>query len=535
MTQLPKNHLFLLLAIIGCTALAVTTWQTVDASTAVRTAQAATRTPAPASTATGVATTAPAASASITETSPVTATSPVTSPVVESSAAASEARPSAIEVKFGGDASALTLAELEDYSGLPSGFTAEGYPFIGDPHAPVTMSEFSDYLCPFCQRHFLQTTPSLIDEYVLTGKLRMVFRDFPIPSLHPAAPAGHAAARCVGESGAAAYWAFHDQLFARQDEWNGSADPSAFFMQVVDELGLDADAVSACVDAGSAADFVEAEMAVGLAQGFSGTPTFVFTAAGMDQAYTLVGAYPLDEFRAWIDALAAGEEPANTAAAQDDGAQATQLPFWATQEGLAADADSPGYNLAGDAFKGSADAPLTIVAFSDFQCPACATHNNEVQPAIDEEFVKTGKVRWVFKHRPLSMHPFAPVSAAAAECAADQGAFWEMHDAIFASVDAWAPDDESWTVDDAEAALQALAKELDLDNDSFVECLNGRDALERVLYDIYDSEGVVSSTPTFVVLYAGQGTLLNGSRSVEDFTEILNRFVELAEEAAAQE
>ena len=75
-----------------------------------------------------------------------------------------------------------------------------------------------------------------------------------------------------------------------------------------------------------------------------------------------------------------------------------------------------------------------------------------------------------------------------------------------------------------------------MESDSFDECLNSRRPLERVLDDIFDSEGVVSSTPTFVVLYGGQGTLLNGSRPVEDFTQILTQFVQLAEEeAAAQE
>jgi protein-disulfide isomerase len=321
----------------------------------------------------------------------------------------------------------------------------------------------------------------------------------------------------------------HDALFGRQQEWNQLQDPSDFLAGVAEEAGADPDAYQACMDSGETIARVDAGIAEGEALGFSGTPTFVFSGEAFTDTFTLVGAYPLDSFRQWADAMLAGEAPP-----QEPQAPEQQLPPWASEEGLAPDPDRPGYNLYGDAYKGSDDALVTIIEFSDMQCPACANHANEVQPALDEEFVETGKVRWVFKHRPLPMHPYAPVGAAAVECAADQGQFLEMHDELFANVDTWAPSEaEFWQMQDAEDEIAKLAKDLGLDGDLFVQCLNDRESLERVLSDLYDAEGVVSSTPTFVVLYGGQGTLLNGSRPASDFSEILNSFVEQAEQSAA--
>ena len=115
-------------------------------------------------------------------------------------------------------APAMPKGDYEQYDGAIVGFTEEGDPFQGNPDAPISIKEFSDYLCPFCARHFGQTWPRLRETYVLTGRARYVFSDFPIPSLHPTATQGHVAIRCVGEQGAALFWAMHDDLFASQGQ-----------------------------------------------------------------------------------------------------------------------------------------------------------------------------------------------------------------------------------------------------------------------------------------------------------------------------
>jgi protein-disulfide isomerase len=420
--------------------------------------------------------------------------------------------------------SSATLADLDEFNGIPVGFTDAGFPFMGDPNAPVTMVEYSDFLCPFCGRHVAETLPTLIDEYVQTGKLKLVFRDFPIPALHPTAPQGHQAAWCVGQDDPAAWWAMHEQLFGRQNEWNQVADPSDFLARVAAEVGTDPAVYDDCVTSGETIALVDAAIAEGQALGFSGTPSFSLFTQTLSDVYTVVGAYPVAYFQQYIDALLAGEEPP-----ADPQAQAQQLPPWAQADLLAADPENPGRNLYGDITIGSDDAPLTIIEFSDMQCPACAQHANLVAPTIFEEYVETGKVRWVFKHRPLPMHPFAPLGAAATECAAEQGQFWELHDALFADQSAWAPSDAAWTSDDAEKEIISIAKELGLDGDSYSGCINSRQPMERVLLDVFDAEGVIGSTPSFVAIYNEQGTLLNGSRPVDEFSQVLDSLIEAAQ------
>jgi protein-disulfide isomerase len=117
---------------------------------------------------------------------------------------------------------------------------------------------------------------------------------------------------------------------------------------------------------------------------------------------------------------------------------------------------------------------------------------------------------WVFKHLPLQSHPQALAAATAAECAGDQQAFWEMHDLLFERVDEWA-------VDQSDAALTDLAGELGLDESAFSSCLGNRAALERVVEDLFDITGIFSSTPTFVVLFDGRASVIDGALPFEDF------------------
>ena len=116
---------------------------------------------------------------------------------------------------------------------------------------------------------------------------------------------------------------------------------------------------------------------------------------------------------------------------------------------------------------------------------------------VDKQFVETGDILWVFKNLPLAEHPQAAAAATAAECAGEQGKFWEMHDALFETV-------EQWAVDDVDPELIAIAAGLGLEAAPFATCLSSRGALERVLGDVQDAQGVVSVTPTFIALYGRQ-------------------------------
>ena len=108
----------------------------------------------------------------------------------------------------------ITEAAIEtDAKGLPVGFTDDGRPYRGNPHAPVIIEEFSDFQCPFCARFAAQTLPSIEENQIRSGDALLIFYDFPLTNLHPQATAAANAARCAGEQGAPAYWAMHDLLF----------------------------------------------------------------------------------------------------------------------------------------------------------------------------------------------------------------------------------------------------------------------------------------------------------------------------------
>ena len=198
-----------------------------------------------------------------------------------------------------------------------------------------------------------------------------------------------------------------------------------------------------------------------------------------------------------------------------------QIPFWATEEGLMPDPDNPGYTMAGDAYRGNADAEVVVVEFSDFQCPYCRKHVEETQPVLDEQFVDTDQVLWVFKHFPLDIHPQAPMAGAAAECAGAQGQFWEMEALLFANT-------ESWSVSDPVDALTELAGELDLDMDAFAACLADDAALALVEADLADGAPFVRGTPTFIVLQGGEGSIIPGALPAESFSEALQQVIDAA-------
>ncbi len=147
--------------------------------------------------------------------------------------------------------------------------------------------------------------------------------------------------------------------------------------------------------------------------------------------------------------------------------------------------------------KGAATAPVTIVEFSDFQCPFCGRHFRDTYGQLDREYIATGKLRYVFRHLPLErIHPQAFKASEAAECAGAQSKFWEMHDVLFANQQALMPAD-----------LARHAQGLKLDAPKFNACLAGQTAV-RIRQDMtLAAEAGVRATPTFII-----GTTLPGGR-----------------------
>ncbi len=171
--------------------------------------------------------------------------------------------------------------------------------FIGQADAPVTIIEFTDYQCPFCGRHFTQTYSQIKTNYIDTGKVKYVSRDFPL-SFHPFAQKASEAAECAEDQGK--FWEMHDKLFETQAVWSGVADAVGSFKQYAKDLGLNAATFDSCLDGGTHAQEVKDDMADGSASGIDGTPGFWIL--GPDgQSQKISGAYPYETFSAAVDGM----------------------------------------------------------------------------------------------------------------------------------------------------------------------------------------------------------------------------------------
>ncbi len=179
-------------------------------------------------------------------------------------------------------------------------FNSDAERIFGDPAAPITIVEFSDYQCPFCLRHFQETMPKLKEQYIDTGKVKYVFMDFPIDSIHPQAREASEAAECAGAQDK--YWEMHDKLFAEQASWNGNTSATDVFKQFAADLELDADEFASCMDGDQFADEIAADQQDGADAGVTGTPAFFINGRFVS------GAQPIEVFQQLLDQLLAEQE-----------------------------------------------------------------------------------------------------------------------------------------------------------------------------------------------------------------------------------
>lgn len=142
-----------------------------------------------------------------------------------------------------------------------------GAPALGAATAKVALLEFSDYECPYCIRHFQQTMPRLTEAYIKTGKIRYVFRDWPVDQLHPESIRAHEAAHCAGEQNR--YWDMHPRLFGAP----GSHTPDRL-LGLAREIGLDMDAFGTCVESRRSDEAIRKTSRMAVDYGATGTPTF---------------------------------------------------------------------------------------------------------------------------------------------------------------------------------------------------------------------------------------------------------------------
>ncbi len=468
---------------------------------------------------------------------------------------------------------------------VKSGASEEGY-FQGAKDAPIIMIEWSDFQCPFCSKFYTDTFKQIEKDYIETGKVKLIFKHFPL-NFHENAQKAAEASECAGEQDKDKFWAMHDKLFENQQA-----------LIVVDlkkyavELGLKEDKFNDCLDTSKYAKKIADDMQQGQTAGISGTPGFTINGV------LISGAQPYENFKKVFEQILAGETPTGDQpepSADSELADSSNDPeivltivndknckacvitsvsninqqaFKTVKEKLV-DIDSkegkelmkkydikalPFYiydskikeaanydkiqqalvekdntyyinpeagvavkllevpKMTFDHVKGKADAKITIVEWSDFQCPYCGKFYTETLPELQKQFIDTGKVKLVYKHFPLSFHENAQKAAEASECASEQGKFWEMHDKIFEN-------QQTLTVVD----LKKYAVDLKLDTKKFDECLDTNKYAEKVKADMEIGAKVgVSGTPGFLI----NGIILSGAQPFAAFEEVIKAELE---------
>lgn len=175
-------------------------------------------------------------------------------------------------------------------------------PVKGDPNAPITIVEFSDFQCPFCARFFTTTLPLIEKNYIETGKVKFVYRDFPLPDIHQNAIPAAIAAECADEQGM--FWEYHDKIFENQLLWQDldKQNVVSTFEQFAKELGLDTESFNTCLESAKYLDEVQNDLNDGVSYGVTGTPGFFI---GNEKiGYTMVsGAQPYASFEQLLDQL----------------------------------------------------------------------------------------------------------------------------------------------------------------------------------------------------------------------------------------
>lgn len=173
-------------------------------------------------------------------------------------------------------------------------------PMLGDPDAPISIIEFSDYQCQFCARFYSDTLPLLKSQYIETGKVNLISRDFPIQKIHSNAMSTALASECANEQGK--FWEYRDILFETQNTWkqNKSDGIILTLKQFAKDLNLNQSQFDSCLDSGKYIEEINQDMTDGQKHMVTGTPTFFV--GNEDVGYSSIfGAQSFSDFRIMID------------------------------------------------------------------------------------------------------------------------------------------------------------------------------------------------------------------------------------------
>jgi protein-disulfide isomerase len=376
----------------------------------------------------------------------------------------------------------------------------EDSPSKGPADALVTMVEFTDFQCPFCGKANA-TVKQVQEDY--GDKLRLIVKQHPLP-FHPRArPAALAA---IAAQAQGKFWEYHEKLFANQ-----KALDDASLETFAKEVGLDIKRWKKDLADPKIAAIVDRDDALSKALGAGGTPSFFVNGRFFS------GAHPIEVFRAVIE-----EELGKAQMMVNEGMKPSEIYASVLSHGVSAVPAPPEpavqkVELGSAPVKGSSDAPVTLVAFSDFECPFCSRAAMTVKQ-LEEEY--KGKLRVAFKHQPLPRHPNAKLAAIASLAANEQGKFWEMHDKMFAN---------QTSLD--RPSLEKYAQELGLDMGKFKAALDSNKFEDSITADsTQGSQLGASGTPTFFV----NGRQIVGAKPIEVFRKVIDEELKKAGVASAQ-
>ena len=378
-------------------------------------------------------------------------------------------------------------------------------PVRGNADAKVTIVEFSDFQCPFCSR-----AEGTVDQVRQTygNDVRIIYKQNPLP-FHPHATPAAKAALAAGEQGK--FWEMHDLLFKNQQHLE-----EADFENYAKQLGLNVEKWKTDKESDKVKQTIARDQALAQKLGASGTPAFFIN------GHKIVGAQPFERFKSMID-----EQKAVAEKKLSSGTKASDLYASLIANGVesppAAPANAPGAP-AGPSVKkvdianfnpvrGPKTAPVTIVEWSDFQCPFCS----RVEPTIKQVTDTYGnKVKFVWRNEPLPFHPHAMPAAKAAMAAGEQGKFWEMHDLLFKNQQHL-----------EEADFENYAKQAGVNLDKWKADKDSPAVTTQIAEDQKVAQSVgANGTPTFFI----NGKEISGAQPFESFKAIIDEQLKKAED-----
>ncbi|MBN1135335.1 MAG: thioredoxin domain-containing protein [Anaerolineae bacterium] len=358
---------------------------------------------------------------------------------------------------------------------------ADSYRSMGKADAPLVITEFSDYQCSACGYVANTVIPEFIKRYVDTGRVRFVYRDFPLGGADSTSHKGAEAAFCAGKQGY--YWEMNEKLFSSQSEWGAEgADLATLLRGYAAQIGMDTDAFNECLDSGEAALVIQGDFLSGEQLGVNATPYFFVGDV------PIRGGLPIDAFSIVIDYVAEG----------GSGVNIVPVGSW---------------NVQGN----PQTAKAVTVAFIDYANAESRQHALETLPQLKQTYVDTGQMLYVI--HPWAASEDAPGSrgAVAAVCASQQDKGWEMHTKLFEEQDKWAQ------AADPQPLFASYAQGLGLDMTGFEECLGSQWAkLQSQSGNVVAAMYGVPGAPTFMF---NNGQSKAGSPTFAEFKTIIDSIV----------